>query len=241
MIPLKLTIIFSLTACSILLGQSKKDTLEFYRFKVNFNEISINNNQIYDTTCYQIQYSTPHGIIYTDSAVHCVMRKSQMYFPIQFTSRIDTFEIDTFEFQNIYDGLQQFKEPILWNSTEINNAIRITEFKNTQPEVFRIEIANKDSKVIKKTAYSGRGFWDIDKGYAEKISKIHTRRANRIKKNIEEIIDEHHHSYSNLLIGKSIVIETKFNNKYEFIVTDVLILSALKQNRKFKRILNSIK
>ncbi len=238
--PLILTIIFTLTVCTILFGQSKKDTLVFYRFKVDFNDRSINNNQIYDTSCYQIQYLTPQGFIYTDSTLHCIMRKSQMYFPIQYTSKIDTFEIDTFEFQNIYDGLQQFKEPVIWNSTELDNSIRITVFRDTLPEVFHIEISNKDSKVIKKTAYYGHWFRDIDKGYTEKISKINKRRTDRIKKNIEEIIDEHNHAYKNVILGKSIVIETKFNNKYEFIVTEDLILSVLKQYRKFKRILNSL-
>lgn len=238
--PILLTLIFSLTLCSILLGQAKKDTLDFYRFKVVFQDISINNNQIYDTSCYQIQYVTPKGLIFTDSTVHCGMRKSNMYFPIQHTSKIDTYKIDTLEFQNIYDGLRDFKEPIFWNSTDLNNTIRITVFKDTLPEVYRIEISNKDSKVIKKTANNGHWFWDIDKGYTEKISKISKRRTDQIRNNIEEIIDEHNHAYKNVITGKGIVIETKFNNEYKFVVTEDLILSVLKQYGKFKRILNSM-
>jgi len=238
--PLLLTIIFTLTFFTILSAQVLKDSMEFYGFKFDFRDIRIVNDKIYDTACYHVQYLTPHGIIYTDTTVHCDTRKSKMYFPIQYTSKIDTLKIDTLEFQNIFDGLQEFKEPVIWNSTELDNSIRITVFRDTLPEVFLIEILNIDSKVIKKTAYYGHWFWNIDKGYTEKISKINKRRTDRIKKNIEEIIDEHNLAYKNVIFGKSIVIETKFNNKYEFIVTDYLILSALKQYRKFKRLLNSL-
>ena len=160
-----------------------------------------------------------------------------MYFPLQYTTKVDSIKIDTLEFQNIYDGLQQFKEPIIWNSDELNNSIRITVFNDTLPEVLVIRTSNSDSKVVRKTAKYGFYFWKIDQGYIEEIKNINHHRLNRVIKCINEIIDEHKRDYKNVVHPKDIVIETKFNNKYEFIITDPLILYVLKQYRKFRRIL----
>jgi hypothetical protein len=238
--PHILTIIFTLTVCTILSAQVKKDSLEFYGLKFSFINIRIMNNQVYDTSCYQVQYITPHGRLYTDSINHCKGGRVKMYFPIQYSSLTDTIKVDTFDILSLYDGLQQFKEPIIWNSAELDNSIRITIFNDTLPEVFRLEISNSNNKVIKKTATFGHRFYDIDKGYTEKTANIKQHRINRIKKDIEEIINEHICAYKYDIHGKNTIIETKFNNKYEFIITDDLMLSVLKQHRKFKRILHSL-
>lgn len=233
-----LTIIFTLTICTIVSGQAKKDSLELFDFKIDYRKISVINDQIYDTVCYQLQFKTPQYHIYTDTTIHCKARKSKMYFPLQYTSKVDTIKVDTSAFQDIYDGLLQFKEPLIWNSAELDNSIRITIFKDTLPEVFRVEISKDGNKVIKKTASFGHWFYHIDKGYTEEITNINQYRLNRIIKNIKEIIDVHNRYYDNFTGSKDVVIETKFDNNYEFIITHGFILTELKQSRKLRRILN---
>ena len=243
-----LTILFLLTVCTVLSAQENKDSLEFYRLDFSFSDRRISNNQIYDTGCYQVQYITPKGFIYTDSIVHCDGKKYRIYFPIRYTSKVETIKVDTSEILNIYDGLHQFNEPIIWNSNEYNNSIRISVFKDTIPVIFRIDMFEGDYRVTKKTGNLGHWLWDKDWGYTEKQIKVNPHRINRIKNNIEEIIVEYKNEYidfkneyKNDVLGKNILIEMNSNKKYEYILTVDLLLYTLDQSRKFKKVMKLLK
>jgi hypothetical protein len=163
-----------------------------------------------------------------------------MFTPFQYGSNNYAFNVDTSEFLELIDGLQQFNEPILWNSDDLNEYIRIAIFKDTLPVIFRIEFKKDLGTVIKKTGTNGHNFWDIDKGYSEEILSINQANITRIRNLLEKLINQPNHYYQESLLGKRILIEMKFQNNYEFIITDELILSQMNQKRIFKRVLKLI-
>lgn len=232
-------LLITLTSYKTLLGQVSKDSLDYYETKVLFHETTISNNQIYDTGCYQHILVNSRDILITDPQVHCYGKMFSMFFPLKYTSTADTNRIDTLEFLEIYDGLSQFKEPILWKTTNVDSTIRISFFRDTIPIVYRFEKSNGSYQIIKKKGTCGTWFWDINKNISIEYLTCSQKKLNKIVRNLKQIIDKHKSGYPIRTLGKNIVIEI-CKDGYEYAITDDLILSLLKLDRKFKRTLNLI-
>jgi hypothetical protein len=235
-----LTLVCFCIDCSLLSGQTAKKELKVHGIKVGFYHRRIINNRILDTICYQFQYITPEGRILTDTTITCNNYIYDIFTPFQWGSNRYSLKVDTFDFLHLFDGLQQFNEPILWNSDSLNECIRIAIFKDTLPVVYRIEVKKDLCTVTKKIGTNGHNFHDIDKGYSEELLGTNQDKISRIQDLLGKLINHTNHYYQETFHGKKILIEMKFQNNYEFIITDELILSQLNQTRIFKRVLKLI-
>jgi hypothetical protein len=223
-----------------LFGQTAKKEQDFYNLKIGFNQRRIVNNKIFDTICYQLQYVTPEERIVTDTTITCKSYTYNMFTPFKYGSNKFSMKVDTTGFLGLFDGLQKFKEPVIWNSDSLTDCIRIAIFKDTLPVIYRIEFKKDSGTVIKKTGTYGHYFWDIDKGYSEELLKTNQEKITKIQNLLEKFINQPNHYYQETLYFKNVLIEMKFQNNYEFIITDEDIISMLHQRRIFKRVLKLI-